>query len=126
MFIHITMNNVTLTEKVIKAAYDVHNELGIGFLEKVFENSMVIALEEMGIKAHPQAPVDVYFRKQIVGQYFADLLIEDELIVELKAVKQLQGEHMAQLINYLNATNLKNGLLINFAKPGLEIRRAHN
>ena len=120
------MNTVTLVENVIKAAYEVHNELGIGFLEKVFENAMVIVLEEMGIKARSQAPVNVYFHDRIVGEYFADLLVEDELIVELKVVKQLQGEHMAQLINYLKATRLKNGLLINFAKPGLDIRRAHN
>ena len=119
------MDTVTLSEKVIKAAYEVHNELGTGFVEKVFENSMLIALRDLGLSAVAQAPLKVQFRNTIVGEYFADLLIENSFIVELKAVKRLEKEHSAQLINYLKATNIKNGLLINFAVPGLEIKRAY-
>jgi len=119
------METVTLTEKVIKAAYEVHNELGTGFIEKVFENSMLIALKDLGISSVSQSPLKVFFRNNIVGEYFADLLVEDSLIVELKAVKRLEKEHTAQLINYLKATNKKTGLLINFAVPGLEIKRAY-
>ena len=119
------MDLVTLSEKVIKAAHEVHNELGTGFAEKVFENSMLIALDELGVNAFAQAPIKVRFRGRIVGEYLADLLIENSIIVELKAVKHLEKEHMAQLINYLKATNTPNGLLINFATPGLEIKRAY-
>ena len=121
-YIH-KMDTVTLSEKVIKAAYEVHNELGTGFVEKVFENSMLIALRDLGVNVLAQAPLEVRFRGQIVGEYFADLLVENVFIVELKAVKRLEKEHTAQLINYLKAANIQNGLLINFAVPGLEIKR---
>jgi len=120
------MDIATLSEKVIKAAYEVHNELGTGFIEKVFENSLLIALSDFNLSAASQVPLKVCFRGKTVGEYFADILVEDLFIVELKAVKRLEKEHTAQLINYLKATGIKNGLLINFAVPGLEIKRAYN
>ena len=114
-----------LTKSVIKACYDVHNELGTGFFERVYENALSIVLKEIGLKCEQQARINVQFRGQIVGEYWADLLIENRLILELKTCTSLANEHYAQLINYLRATDIENGLLINFAKPGLEIRRAY-
>ncbi len=115
-----------LTDIVIKSCYEVHNELGIGFSEKVYENSLLIALQENGLDAVAQLPLKVYFRNRIVGEYLADLVINESIILELKALKALAGEHQAQLINYLKATNINTGLLINFGKPGLEIKRQYN
>lgn len=119
------MNPNPLLDKIIKACYEVHKELGIGFIEKVYENALIIALKDLGLNASQQCPLEVYFRDQVVGDYFADIIVEDEVIIELKAVKSLLPEHQAQLINYLNATRTKSGLLINFAKKGLEIKRAY-
>lgn len=110
---------------MIKACYDVHNELGTGFLEKVYENALSIALDELGIQNDKQVKIDVRFRGQVVGDYLADLLVENRLVLELKTCSSLEKEHHAQLINYLKATGIENGLLINFAKPGLEIKRAY-
>ena len=118
------MNPNQLTEKIIKACYEVHTELSIGFVEKVYENALVIALRELGLRASPQHPIQVHFRNQVIGEYFADILVEEKIVLELKAVKTLRPEHQAQLINYLNASHLNVGLLINFAKKGLEIKRA--
>ena len=115
-----------LTDTIIKSCYEVHNELGIGFSEKVYENSLLIALQENSLNAVVQSPLKVYFRKQIVGEYFADLIVNESIILELKALNALTGEHQAQLINYLKATNINTGLLINFGKPGLEIKRQYN
>ncbi len=114
-----------LSQSVIKTCYDVHNELGTGFLEKVYENALSIVLDELSIQNEKQARIDVRFRDRIVGEYYADLLVENRLIVELKTCASLEKEHQAQLINYLKATGIKNGLLINFGKPGLEIKRAY-
>ena len=119
------MDSSTLIDKTIKACYEVHNELGIGFVEKVYENALVIALKDLGLEASQQSPLEVYFRNQLVGDYFADVIVAGELIIELKAVKSLLPEHQAQLINYLNATGLQTGLLVNFAKKGLELKRAY-
>ena len=114
-----------LTKSAIKACYAVHNELGTGFLEKVYENALSIVLDESDIGYEQQARIDVQFRGRIIGEYWADLLVEKQLILELKTCASLGNEHHAQLINYLKATGIENGLLINFAKPGLEIRRAY-
>ncbi len=93
------------------------------FEEKVYENALVIALREAGMECQSQVAINVHFREQIVGEFYADILVENKLILELKAVRELLGEHQAQLINYLNASKLDFGLLVNFARPGLEIRR---
>ena len=118
------METNKLTELIIKAAYQVQDELGTSFSEKVYENALMIALSDLGVTAQQQSPLKVYFRDQVVGDYFADLVVEDTVIVELKTVKALLPEHQAQVINYLSATRNETGLLINFAKKGLEIKRS--
>ncbi len=105
-----------LTEKIIKAFYNVYNELGFGFLEKVYENAMLIELNEMGLQVHKQQAIQVFYKDNEVGDYFADLVIEDQIIVELKAAESICEEHEFQLINYLKATDIDIGLLLNFGK----------
>jgi GxxExxY protein len=111
-----------ITEKIIKCAYDVYNKLGSGFLEKVYENSLFFKLIKLGLKAEQQYPIKVSFENEIVGEFFADLLVEDKVIVELKAIQELNEIHEAQLINYLKATKIEIGLLINFG-PKIQIKR---
>jgi GxxExxY protein len=103
-----------VTEGIIKIFYKVYNTLGYGFLEKVYENAIVVELKREGIHAIAQAPIKVLYEGHVVGEYFADILVDDTVIVEIKAVKQLAPEHEAQLLNYLKATNIEVGLLINF------------
>ncbi len=105
-----------ITEKIIKVFYNVYNTLGYGFLEKVYENSMFMELTEMGIQTQKQYPIEVYYRDKRVGEYFADLIVEDKVIVELKAAETICEEHEFQLINYLKATEIEIGLLLNFGK----------
>ena len=112
-----------LTEKIIGASIEVSNELGIGFLESVYEKALVIALREKNLKIIKQSPLEVRFRNQNVGIFYADLLVENSVIIELKAVSVLLPEHEAQLINYLKASGIHIGLLINFGKPKLEWKR---
>jgi GxxExxY protein len=111
-----------LTKVVIESFYDVYNALGYGFLEKVYENSLKIALEERGLKVQSQAPATVSFRGREVGTYFADLLVNDLVILEVKSAQRLADEHQAQLLNYLKATGLEVGLLLNFG-PKPEFKR---
>jgi GxxExxY protein len=111
-----------LTDKIIQAFYCVYNELGFGFLENVYQNAFYFELQNRGFKVEPQKAIDVYYQTQLVGKYKADLIINDLIILELKAVDYLVEEHELQLINYLKATNKEVGLLLNFGmKP--EIRR---
>lgn len=105
-----------LTKLVIKAYYNVYNKLGYGFLEKVYEKAMLIELHEMGVKARNQLPIKVYYHEQEVGNYFADILVEESVIIELKASEYLCEEDEAQLTNYLKATSIEVGLLLNFGK----------
>jgi GxxExxY protein len=115
------MKHEELTDKIIKAFYTVYNTLGYGFLERVYENALAIELRKMGLHVVCQQPVNVYYDGQIVGEYFADLLVAERVIVELKAVRTLSQEHEAQLLNYLNATSYEVGLLFNFGpKPQLK------
>ena len=111
-----------LTELIIKAFYTVYNTLGYGFLEKVYENAFAIELRSLGLKADQQAHIAVYYAGEIVGEYFADLLINDTVIIELKAARALAPEHEAQLLNYLKATPYEVGLLLNFG-PEPQIKR---
>jgi len=115
----IDLKHKDITDKVLHAFYKiVYPQLGYGFLEKVYENAMAIALASLGLKVQQQAKIFVYFQKQIIGEYYADLLVEDVVIVELKAVSRLLSEHEAQLLNYLRATPYEVGLLLNFGpKP---------
>ncbi|MCY4579102.1 MAG: GxxExxY protein [Chloroflexi bacterium] len=112
-----------LTRSVIGCAFDVINELGHGFLESVYESAMIIALEEAGISVESQKPIDVSFRGRSIGNFYADLLVEEKVIVELKTASALAPEHSAQVINYLNATGIQVGLLLNFGNPKLEYKR---
>lgn len=111
-----------LTEKVIEIFYKVYNKLGYGFLEKVYENAMMIELRKESIPAVPQSAIKVFYEGEVIGEYFADLLIDNKVIVEIKAAKGLAIENEAQLLNYLKATYIEIGLLLNFGlKP--EIKR---
>ncbi len=104
-----------VTERIIGAAYEVHNVLGFGFLEKVYENALAIELQEQGLSVRQQQPVQVFYKGRLVGDYVADLIVEDKVIVELKAVKLLDKTHEVQLVNYLKAGRIEVGLLLNFA-----------
>ena len=105
-----------ITEKIIQAFYEVYNILGYGFLERVYENAMFIELKAMGLYVEKQKRIQVYYENLLVGDYFADLIIGESVIVELKAAESLCEEHELQLINYLKATEIEVGLLLNFGK----------
>jgi len=115
-----------MTEKVIRCAFKVSNTLGCGFLEKVYENALAHELRKSGIQVGQQHDISVHYDGVVVGEYTADLLVEDALLVELKAVKELDDIHWAQCLNYLRATGLRLCLLTNFGKPRLEVRRVVN
>jgi len=105
-----------ITEKIIKAYYKVYNKLGYGFLEKVYENAMFLELENLGLSVEKQKGIKVHYEGKEVGEYYADLIINESVIVELKAAEELCEEHEFQLINYLKATDIEVGLLLNFGK----------
>ena len=117
------MKNEDLTYKIRGAIFEVNRILGHGFLEKVYENALMIELQERELKVESQVPISVQYKKREVGEYFADIVVEDEVILELKAVESLQKIHEAQLLNYLKATGYKLGFLVNFTHPKAEIRR---
>ncbi len=119
-------HNNSITSQIIGSAYRVSNELGIGFLEKVYENALVFELRLTNLNVAQQYPISVLYQGNIVGEYIADLLVDDEIIVELKAVKALDPSHFSQCVNYLKATGKQVGLLINFGTPKIEIRRVIN
>jgi GxxExxY protein len=112
-----------LSHQIIGCSFDVINVLGAGFLESVYERALHIALTESGLAVERQKPIEVRFRSQVVGDFYADLLVEGKILVELKAVKAIAPEYQAQIINYLNATGISVGLLINFGNPRLEYKR---
>ena len=105
-----------ITEKIIKSFYKVYNTLGYGFLEKVYENAMAIELRKIGFEVNCQYPITVFYESEIVGAYYADIIVNDLVIIELKASNALMEDHECQLINYLKATDIELGLLINFGK----------
>ena len=111
-----------ITDEVIRAFYKVYNTLGYGFLEKVYERAMMIELDKFNLKCQSQYPVPVFYGHEKIGDYFADIVVEDKIIVELKAASNLCEEHEAQLLNYLKATDFEVGLLLNFGKEP-QIRR---
>ena len=112
-----------LSEKIIGAAFEVSNVLGAGFLEKVYENALNVELKLSGLQTQQQAPLKIYYKDELVGDYFADILVENQIIVELKTVKEFDEIHIAQCLNYLKITGLKLCLLINFSKPRIDIKR---
>jgi GxxExxY protein len=118
------MSDDEITEKIIGCAFEVHNRLGPGFLEKVYENALCIELRKAGLTAKQQEPIKVYYDGLVVGDYVADLLVEDRIIVELKAVLALTKAHELQLVNYLSATIIDTGLLLNFSSS-VQVRRKY-
>ena len=119
------INDVTYT--INGAVFEVNRVLGPGFLEKVYENALLIELRSRGLKAEAQVPIKVLYKDDVVGEYIADIFVEDRVIVELKTVESLEKIHEAQLLNYLRATGIHIGLLVNFKHPKAEIKRlVHN
>jgi len=112
-----------LSYKIVGLAIQVRKELGFGFLEKVYENALLVLFHENGIRAEQQVPIKVTFHGQIVGDYIADILVEDSIIIELKAADKIIPVHKAQVLNYLKATGLKLAILLNFGNDSLEHER---
>jgi len=116
-----------LTDKIINIFYRVYNKLGYGFLEKVYENAMIIELEKEGILAVSQSAISVSYEGKIIGEYYADILVDNKVIVEIKAIRHLVEDNEAQLLNYLKATNMEVGLLLNFGpKPDFKRKAFDN
>ena len=113
-----------LTEQIINCAFEVHNLLGSGFLEKVYENALLVELRRRGLKAEAQYGLTVSYKENTVGEYLADVVVEDRIILELKALDKINDIHELQLKNYLKATGIELGLLINFGKS-VEVRRKY-
>ncbi|WP_339657954.1 GxxExxY protein [Flavobacterium frigidarium] len=105
-----------ITEDIIRIYFDIYNQLGYGFLEKIYQNAMFFELKKQGYNVKAQTPIKVYLNGQLLGEYYSDLLVEDKVIVELKACDLLMTPHVAQLINYLKATEIEVGLLLNFGE----------
>ena len=116
------MKDDDLTQIIIGCAYKVHNALGPGFLEKVYENALRIELEKLGLRVKQQEPVNVTYEGEIVGEYFADLWVDESVVIELKAIQTLAKVHEVQLVNYLTATGIPTGLLLNFGSS-VQVRR---
>jgi len=117
------MNINDITYQINGAIFEVSRTLGAGFLEKVYENALMIELQKRGLEAESQVPIKVYYKEEAVGEYFADILVQDKVILELKAVENLSKLHEAQILNYLKATGIQVGLLVNFKHPKAEIKR---
>jgi len=119
------MKNEEITHKIIGCAYKVFNQLGFGFLEIVYKKAMIIELGKDGLRVEAEKPLKVYYDEEVVGEFYVDLFVEDEIITELKSVKNLAKEHEVQLVNYLNGLNKEIGLLINFGPSGVEVKRKY-
>ena len=117
------MNTNDITYQIRGAIFEINKELGYGFLEKVYEKALMIELRGRGLSVENQVPLKVSYKEQIVGEYFADLLVEGRVIVEIKSVANLLKKHQAQLLNYLKATGISVGLLVNFTRDKAEIKR---
>ena len=114
-----------ITRKIIGAAYKVYNQLKFGFLESVYKKAMTIELSKDDLKVEPEKPLKVYYDNQVVGDFFADLFVEETVVVELKSVENLTKAHEVQLVNYLNCLEKDIGLLINFGPSGVEVKRKY-
>ena len=115
-----------LTDQIVSCAYQVGRVLGPGFLEKVYEKALTIELFQAGLKIETQKQIHVHYKEHVIGEYFADMVVEDEIIIELKATKAIESIHFAQCQNYLKATGMKLGLVINFGEEKVKIRRVAN
>ena len=114
---------VDLTRQIIGAFHEVHRNLGHGFLEKVYVSALLKELSELGVRAVVEAPIEVKYKGETIGVYFADILVNDSVICEIKAVRQLLPEHEAQLLHYLKATGIRVGLLLNFGASSVQVKR---
>lgn len=112
-----------LSDKIIKVFYEIHNELGYGFSERVYQKALGIALRQIGLKVEEQLPIKIYFRGQEIGEYFADMVVNDVILIELKTVSQIVEEHEAQLLNYLKSTKIEVGYVMNFGKSAVFKRK---
>lgn len=112
-----------LSYKIVGLAIRVHSKLGYGFLEKVYENALMVLFRREGIEAKQQAPITVYFEEEAVGNYYADILVEDKVILEIKSVENIIDAHIAQTLNYLKATGLRLAIILNFSKEKLKYKR---
>ena len=112
-----------LTERIIGCAYRVYNRMGFGFLESVYEKCMLVELNKASLDAEPQKPITVYYDNKIVGEFVADIIVNDTVILELKSVRRVVKAHEVQLVNYLVATGKSVGLILNFGERGVEVRR---
>ena len=117
------MNIDDITYQIRGSIFEVNRELGHGYLEKVYEKALMIELGRRGMRVENQVPLKVIYKEEIVGEYYADLLVEERVIVEIKSVRNLLKEHQAQLLNYLKTTGIQVGLLVNFTKNKAEIKR---
>ena len=114
-----------ITHKIIGAAYQVFNTLGFGFLESVYKKAMMIELAKKDVKVEQEKALNVYYDEQVVGNFYVDIVVEDEIIVELKSVQNLAKEHEVQVVNYLAGLKKEIGLLINFGPSGVEVKRKY-
>jgi len=119
------MKSEDITHKIIAAAYRVYNILGFGFLESVYKKAMVIELSKGDLRVEEEKPLKVYYDDQAVGDFYVDLFVEDEIVVELKSIQRLAKEHEVQLVNYLNGLKKEVGLLINFSPSGVQVKRKY-
>ena len=117
------MKHKEITGKIIECAYKVYNTLGFGFLERIYQNALLIEFKKAGLNAKKEVPIKVFYEEKIVGDYIADIIVDDRVILELKSVKELHPAHEAQLTNYLKATGIEVGLLINFGSERVDIKR---
>jgi GxxExxY protein len=120
-----TMVLEELTGKILEGCFEVANELGHGFLESVYVKALIMVLRQKGLSVESEVPLQVMFRGHAVGDFYADMIVERLVLLELKAVKALTSEHQAQVINYLKATGIEVGLLVNFGTPKIEFKRLH-
>ena len=120
-----TMKHKEITHQIIGCTYQVFNGLGFGFLESVYKQAMIIELKKKGLAVQPERPLRVYYDNKIVGEFLADLFVENEIVVELKSVQNIVKDHEVQLVNYLNAIKKDIGLLVNFGPSGVVIKRKY-
>ena len=119
------MKHEEITHKIIGCAYQVYNQLGFGFLESVYKKAMVIELSKNNLKIEEEKPLKVYYDDNVIGEFIVDLLVEKEIVVELKSVENMTKAHEVQLVNYLNGLKQEIGLLINFGPTGVEVKRKY-
>jgi len=117
------MQHEELTERIIGCAYKVYNQMGFGFLESVYEKCLLIELRKEGLKAESQTPVHVFYDDENVGEFFADIIVKNTIILELKSVRRVVKAHEVQLVNYLTATRKSVGLILNFGSEKVEVKR---